>query len=76
MCPPVGGSREGTCPGRHIGRPRQSRLKSPSTLEERAGTEPRPYRATRSAKQRADVGIGPYEKEGAPAAAARASGAE
>ena len=45
MCPPVGGSREGTCPGRHIGRPLQSRLQYPASPEERAGTEPRPYRA-------------------------------
>ena len=55
MCPPVGGSREGTYPGRHMGRPLQSRLQCPASPEERAGTEPRPYRATRGAKQRADV---------------------
>jgi len=39
----VGGSREGTYPGRHMGRPLQSRLQCSSALEERAGTEPRPY---------------------------------
>ena len=55
MCPPVGGSREGPYPGRHMGRPLQSRLQCPASPEERAGTEPRPYRATRGAKQRADV---------------------
>ena len=45
MCPPVGGSREGTRLGRHTGRPLQSRLQCPASLEERAGTESRPYRA-------------------------------
>ena len=45
MCPPVSGSREEACPGRHTGRPLRSRSKYPSTPEERAGTESRPYRS-------------------------------
>ena len=32
MCPPVNGSREEVCPGRHMGRPLQIQLKPPSTL--------------------------------------------
>ena len=62
----AGGSREGTYPGRHTGRPLQSRLQYPASPEERAGTEPRPYRAIRGAKQRADVVIGPYGEKGKP----------
>ena len=50
----VGGSREGTYPGQHTGRPLQSRLQYPASPVG-AGTEPRPYRAIRGAKQRADV---------------------
>ena len=79
MCPPVGGSREGTYPGRHMGRPLQSRLQCPASPEERAGTEPRPYRATRGAKQRADVPkawLLPLRGEGNAQSTIRVSGAE
>ena len=48
VCPPVNGCREGAYSGRHIGRPLQVRWKPPSTPEERAGTEPRPYASTGS----------------------------
>ena len=44
MCPPHASSRD-PFTGRHIGRPLQSRLQYPSAPEERAGTEPRPYRS-------------------------------
>ena len=42
MCPPHASSQD-PFTGRHIGRPLQSRLQCSSALEERAGTEPRPY---------------------------------
>ena len=44
MCPPHASSQD-PFTGRHIGRPLQSRLQYPSAPEERAGTEPRPYRS-------------------------------
>ena len=44
MCPPLNGSRDRTCPDRHIGRPLQIPLQHPLTPGQRAGTEPRPYR--------------------------------
>ena len=47
MCPPVNGSREEVCPGRHMGRPPRFYRGSHQPWEERAGTEPRPYRPTR-----------------------------
>ena len=47
MCPPVNGSREEVCPGRHTGRPLRFSQGSHQPREERAGTEPRPYRPTR-----------------------------
>ena len=57
---PTGGPRKGAYPGRHRGRPRCRDRKHPSTPEERAGTEPRPYRSARRAKQRAVKDAGPY----------------
>ena len=45
MCPPGHASSRDPFPGRHTGRPLRSRSKYPSTPEERAGTEPRPYRS-------------------------------
>ena len=45
MCPPGHASSRDPFTGRHTGRPLRSRLKPPSTTEERAGTEPRPYRS-------------------------------
>ncbi len=45
MCPPGHASSRDPFTGRHTGRPLRSRLKYPSSLEERAGTEPRPYRS-------------------------------
>ena len=45
MCPPGHASSRDPFTGRHTGRPLRSRSKYPSTPEERAGTEPRPYRS-------------------------------
>ena len=45
MCPPGHASSRDPFTGRHTGRPLRIRLKYQSTPEERAGTEPRPYRS-------------------------------
>ena len=66
MCPPGHASSRDPFTGRHTGRPLRSRSKYPSTPEERAGTEPRPYRSIVGVLQRPDVGIGPYERRGSP----------
>ena len=66
MCPPVNGSREEVCPGRHMGRPLQIQLKPPSTPGGAGGDRAPPLPSYQGAKQRADVGIGPYGTKGRP----------
>ena len=70
MCPSVGGSREGTCPGRHIGRPLQSRLQYPVSPVGVPSSGPmylrhgfrRPNFVPKFGAS--VIGIGSYEKEG------------
>ena len=76
MCPG-----RGRVPGRNVSGPthRSAPTESiaiPSKPRGTGGDGAPPLLGYRGAQQRADVVIGPYEKEGAPAAAARASGAE
>ena len=47
VCPPVGGCREGACPGRHIGRPLPGRWKPPSTPGRTGGDGAPPLREHR-----------------------------
>ena len=55
MCPPVNGSREEVCPGRHMGRPLQIQLKPPSTPGGAGGDGAPPLPVYRGVQQRADV---------------------
>ena len=55
MCPPVNGSREEVCPGRHMGRPLQIQLKPPSTLGGAGGDRAPPLPVYRGVQQRAVV---------------------
>mgnify|MGYP004707557673 CR=1 FL=1 len=57
---------EGPCPGRHMGRPLQIQLKPPSTPGGAGGDGAPPLPSYQGAKQRADVGIGPYGTKGRP----------
>ncbi len=66
VCPPVDGPREGPWPGRHMGRPLQIQLKPPSTPGGAGGDRAPPLPSYQGAKQRADVGIGPYGTKGRP----------
>ena len=55
MCPPVNGSREEVCPGRHMGRPLQIQLKPPSTPGGAGGDRAPPLPVYRGVQQRAVV---------------------
>ena len=69
MCPPVNGSREEVCPGRHMGRPPRFYRGSHQPREERAGTEPRPYRSIvvcSSGPMYRRHGLRPYGEKGKP----------
>ena len=72
MCPPVGGSREGAYPGRHMGRPLQSRLQCPASPVGVPSSGPMYLRhgfrqPNFAPKFGASVmGIGPYGEKGKP----------
>ena len=75
MCPPGHASSRDPFTGRHTGRPLRSRLKPPSTPEERAGTEPRPYRSI-VVHSSGPMWASAPTKGGEAPSTARASGAE